>query len=176
MKATLFLPPLLVLLADLKRRVHPESLGELFRRPPLWGEIFLLVLLLGGAGLVLFRSDNVQFVPAFEVRMREFLERALVARPRNKEVFLGYPALLLWYFVRKADMWPSYREVFRLATVIGFSSAVNSFCHFHTPLFFILFRQFNGLWTGVLLGMISIVFLRFVIMPLWYRYGGLVTE
>ena len=175
-KATLFLPPLLVLLADLKRRVHPESLGELFRRPPLWGEIFLLVLLLGGAGLVLFRSDNVQFVPAFEVRMREFLERALVARPRNKEVFLGYPALLLWYFVRKADMWPRYREVFRLATVIGFSSAVNSFCHFHTPLFFILFRQFNGLWTGVLLGMISIVFLRFVIMPLWYRYGGLVTE
>jgi hypothetical protein len=75
-----------------------------------------------------------------------------------------------------ADMWPRYREVFRLATVIGFSSAVNSFCHFHTPLFFILFRQFNGLWTGVLLGMISIVFLRFVIMPLWYRYGGLVTE
>ncbi len=175
-KATLFLPPLLVLLADLKRREHPESLGELFRRPPLWGEIFLLVLLLGGAGLVLFRSDNVQFVPAFEVRLREFLERALVARPRNKEVFLGYPALLLWYYVRKADLWPRYREVFRMATVIGFSSAVNSFCHFHTPLYFILFRQFNGLWTGVLLGMISIVLLRFVIMPLWYRYGGMVTE
>jgi len=175
-KATLFLPPLLVLLADLKRRVHPESLGELFRRPPLWGEIFLLVLLLGGAGLVLFRSDNVQFVPAFEVRMREFLERALVARPRNKEVFLGYPALLLWYYVRKADVWARYREVFRMATVIGFSSAVNSFCHFHTPLYFILFRQFNGLWTGVLLGMIGIVLLRFVIMPLWYRYGAMVTE
>ncbi len=175
-KATLFLPPLLVLLADLKRRVHPESLGELFRRPPLWGEIFLLVLLLGGAGLVLFRSDNVQFVPAFEVRLREFLERVLVARPRNKEVFLGYPALLLWYFVRKAEMWPRYREVFRLATVVGFSSAVNSFCHFHTPLYFILFRQFNGLWTGVLLGMICILVLRFVVMPLWYRYGGTVTE
>ncbi len=175
-KATLFLPPLLVLLTDLKRRVHPESLGDIFRRPPLWGEIFLLVMLLGGAALVLFRSDNVQFVPAFEVRLREFLERVLVARPRNKEVFLGYPALLVWYFVRKADLWPRYREVFRMGTVLGFSSAVNSFCHFHTPLYFILFRQFNGLWTGVLLGMICIMFLRFVLLPLWDRYGGMVTE
>jgi len=153
-KATLFLPPLLVLLADLRRREHPESLGEIFRRPPLWGELFLIGILLAGAGLVLFRSDNVQFVPAFEVRMREFLERILVARPRNKEIFLGYPALLLWYYVRKADLWPRYREVLRMATVLGFSSAVNSFCHFHTPLYFILFRQFNGLY-HVLGGIIS---------------------
>lgn len=175
-KATLFLPPLLVLLADLKRREHPESLGEIFRRPPLWGELFLIGVLMAGAGLVLFRSDNVQFVPAFEVRMREFLERVLVARPRNKEIFLGYPALLLWYYVRKADMWLRYREALRLAAVLGFSSAVNSFCHFHTPLFFILFRQFNGLWTGVLIGMAAIVFLRFVFLPLWERYGRMMTE
>ncbi len=175
-KATLFLPPLLVLLADLRRREHPESLGDIFRRPPLWGELFLLGILLAGAGLVLFRSDNVQFVPAFEVRMREFLERILVARPRNKEIFLGYPALLLWYYVRKADLWPRYREVLRMATVLGFSSAVNSFCHFHTPLYFILFRQFNGLWTGVLVGMMGIVILRFLILPLWEKYGRMVTE
>lgn len=175
-KATLFLPPLLVLLADLKRREHPESLGGIFRRPPLWGELFLIGILLAGAGLVLFRSDNVQFVPAFEVRMRDFLERVLVARPRNKEVFLGYPALLLWYYVRKADLWPGYREALRLAAVLGFSSAVNSFCHFHTPLFFILFRQFNGLWTGVLIGLAGVVFLRFVFLPMWERYGRMMTE
>ncbi|MBL3540173.1 DUF5693 family protein [Aminivibrio sp.] len=175
-KATLFLPPLLVLLADLRRREHPESLGEIFRRPPLWGELFLIGILLAGTGLVLFRSDNVQFVPAFEVRMREFLERVLVARPRSKEIFLGYPALLFWYYVRKADLWPRYREVLRMATVLGFSSAVNSFCHFHTPLYFILFRQFNGLWTGVLVGMIGIVLLRFVVLPLWEKYGRMVTE
>lgn len=175
-KATLFLPPLLVLLADLRRREHPESLAEIFRRPPLWGELFLLGVLLLGAALVLFRSDNVQFVPAFEVKIRDFLERILVARPRNKELFLGYPALLLWYFVRRADLWPGYREVFRMATVFGFSSAVNSFCHFHTPVYFILFRQFNGLWTGVLAGMIAVLILRFVILPLWEKYGRLVAE
>ncbi len=175
-KATLFLPPLLVLLADLKNREHPESIGEIFRRPPLWGELFLLGMLLAVAGLVLFRSDNVQFVPAFEVRLRDFLERVLVARPRSKELFLGYPSLLLWYYVRKADLWPRWREVFRMGTVLGFSSAVNSFCHFHTPLYFILFRQFNGLWTGVLVGMGAILLLRFVLLPLWSRFGRMVTE
>ncbi|GAB1428356.1 DUF5693 family protein [Aminivibrio sp.] len=175
-KATLFLPPLLVLLADLKNREHPESLGEIFRRPPLWGELFLLGMLLAVAGLVLFRSDNVQFVPAFEVRLRDFLERVLVARPRSKEIFLGYPSLLLWYYVRKGDLWPHWREIFRMGTVLGFSSAVNSFCHFHTPLYFILFRQFNGLWTGVLVGMGAIFLLRFVLLPLWNRFGRMVTE
>lgn len=175
-KATLFLPPLLVLLADLKNREHPESLGEIFRRPPLWGELFLLGMLLAVAGLVLFRSDNVQFVPAFEVRLRDFLERVLVARPRSKEIFLGYPSLLLWYYVRKGDLWPHWREIFRMGTVLGFSSAVNSFCHFHTPLYFILFRQFNGLWTGVLVGMGAILLLRFVLLPLWNRFGRMVTE
>ena len=175
-KATLFLPPLLVLLMDLKRRIHPESLREIFGRPPLWGEIFLLFLLLAGAALVLFRSDNVQFVPAFEVRMRDFLERILVARPRNKEIFIGYPCLMLWYFIRKRNMWPKYREVLRMGTVIGFSSAVNSFCHFHTPLYFILFRQFNGLWTGVAAGMIGVAILRWILLPLWEKYGRLLTD
>ncbi|MDR1376923.1 MAG: DUF5693 family protein, partial [Synergistaceae bacterium] len=39
-KTTLLLPPLLVLLHDMRRRVHPESLKEFFSRPPLWGEFF----------------------------------------------------------------------------------------------------------------------------------------
>jgi hypothetical protein len=57
------LPPFLVLLHDMRRRVHPESLSEFLSRPPLWGEFFLGVLLLALLGLVLFRSDNVQFIP-----------------------------------------------------------------------------------------------------------------
>jgi hypothetical protein len=60
--------------------------------------------------------------------------------PRNKELFIGYPALVLWYVVRRMDIWPNYREALRLASVFAFASALNSFCHFHTPLFFTLWR------------------------------------
>jgi hypothetical protein len=94
-KATSFFPPLLVLLADLRRRETSRVPGRNIPRPPLLGELFLIGILLAERGWFSSAATNVQFVPAFEVRMREFLERILVARPRNKEIFLGYPALLL---------------------------------------------------------------------------------
>ncbi|MBQ9564654.1 MAG: hypothetical protein IJU98_03605 [Synergistaceae bacterium] len=165
-KLTLMLPPLLVILHDLKKRIHPESLTELLSRPPLWGELALCGVLLAGLGLMLFRSGNVSFIPGFEARVRETLERLLVARPRSKEVFLGYPSLLLLGFLVRNGLWARYREVLRVGVALGFSSVVNSFCHFHTPLALILLREFNGLWTGLLLGLVLIAAVRWVLLPL----------
>ncbi len=166
-KATLLLPPLLVLLHDLRRRVHPESLGEILERPSLWGELMLLGVALGGMALLALRSDNVSFVPQWEILLRDSLEQFLVARPRNKEIFVGYPALVLWYYLRRRDLWIRYREVFRVGAVFAFASALNSFCHFHTPLYFTLFRVFNGLWTGLLLGALCAAVLAFLL-----RFSG----
>jgi len=175
-KATLLLPPLLVLLYDLKTREHPESLKEVLTRPPLWGEMLLAGLLLGAAALVVFRSGNVSFVPGWEIRFREMLEQLLTARPRTKELFVGYPALILWYYVRRADIWPHYREIFRLGVTMAFCSAINSFCHFHTHIMFIILRVFNGLWTGLLLGLFLAACLRWIVLPAWKRWGGLVVD
>ncbi|HOO64729.1 MAG TPA: DUF5693 family protein, partial [Synergistaceae bacterium] len=141
-------PPLLVLLHDLRRRVHPESLGEILERPSLWGEFMLLAFAMGGMAFLALRSDNVSFVPQWEIMLRDSLEQILVARPRNKELFIGYPALALWYYVRRKDLWIRYREVFRVASVFAFASALNSFCHFHTPLYFTLFRVSTAFGRG----------------------------
>ncbi len=168
-KLTLMLPPLLVLLHDMRRRIHPESLTELLSRPPLWGELFLGMVLLVLLALILFRSDNVQFIPGFESNVRNALERFLVARPRNKEIFIGYPAFLLYIFVVNTGLWARYRELLRLGVALGFSSVVNSFCHFHTPLFFIVLREFHGLWVGVLLGILTVIVVKHLALPLWQR-------
>ncbi|NLL36603.1 MAG: hypothetical protein GX256_03660 [Fretibacterium sp.] len=168
-KLTLLLPPLLVLLHDLRNRLHPESLRELLSRPPLWGELLLCGVLVLGLGLVLFRSDNVQFIPGFEAKLRVLLEKTLVARPRSKELFLGYPSLFLLSTALSLGLWRRYREVLRIGVVLGFSSVVNSFCHFHTPLDFILLREFNGLWTGALLGFLVAAALRWGLLPLCRR-------
>jgi hypothetical protein len=168
-KLTLMLPPLLVVLHDMRRRVHPESLSEFLSRPPLWGEFFLVVFLLALLGLVLFRSDNVQFIPGIEARIRNALERLLIARPRNREVFIGYPCLLLYAFAVKTKLWARYREVLRVGVVLGFASVVNSFSHYHTPLLFILLREFHGLWTGTLLGFAGVFVLRAAALPLWRK-------
>ena len=175
-KLTLLLPIVIVLFHDLKRRVHPESLGEILRRPPLWGELLLIGLFLSGAVLVLFRSGNVQMVPGLEIRIRDMLEHLLVARPRSKELFAGYPALMLWYFFRRRDIWQHYREIFRLGATLAFSSVVNSFCHFHTRLYFIILREFNGLWTGVFAGCIAVGIFVVVLMPLWKKIRGAVLD
>lgn len=165
-KLTLVLPPVMVLIHDLKKRIHPESLIEFLSRPPLWGELILYAVLLAGVGVIVFRSDNVDFIPGFETRIREALERLLVARPRTREFLIGYPCVMLVnYFVRN-NLIARYRELFRIGAVVGFSSVVNSFCHFHTPLSVIMLREFNGLWTGLLLGFIVVIMVKFLLRPL----------
>jgi len=171
-KTMLVLPPVLVLLYDFQKRIHPESLRDVLSRPPLWGELILAGVLIIGAGIILFRSDNVRIIPGIEAKAREFLERTLIARPRNKEIFLGFPCLIFYYYVIRKGMWVHYREALRLAVVIGFSSVVNSFCHFHTPLFFILIRQINGLWLGVTIGIILVAVYNYCFIPLYNRYKG----
>ena len=168
-RLTLILPPLLVVLHDLRRRIHPESLSELLSRPPIWGELLLGAALFSLLALILFRSDNVQFIPAIEARVRNSLEQLLIARPRTREVFIGYPSLLLYAFVMNNGLWPRYRELLRVGVVLGFSSVVNSFCHYHTPLMFILLREFNGLWVGVIVGALAVCALKYIALPLWGR-------
>ena len=118
-KLTLMLPPVLVLLHDLKNRVHPESLIEFLSRPPLWGEIMLYGALLGAIGFAIMRSDNVADISQLETNMRESLEHLLIARPRTREVLVGYPSLLLWGFLVRNGYFARYREIFRVGTVLG---------------------------------------------------------
>jgi hypothetical protein len=79
--------------------------------------------------------------------MRAFLERVLFARPRTKEFLIGYPAL--WLLACLRNLRPVYRMVLWLSATIGFVTLVNSFCHLHTPLLFILLRFVNALALSV---------------------------
>ncbi len=171
-KLTLLLPPLLVLVHDLRRKVHPESLPEIIGRPAIWGELFLIGIMMLAMLIMALRSDNVSNVPAWEVAFREFMERALLVRPRTKEFLIGYPALALyWYVVRKGYM-PGYREAVRIVSVLAFSSAVNTFCHFHTLLSLSIIRTLNGWWLGILLGGTAVAILNYVMIPLHKKLSG----
>ena len=151
-KLTLLLPPLLVLLHDLRNRIHPEGLGEILARPPLWGELLAAGLVLGAVLFMAVRSDNTALVPQWELHAREMLERLLRVRPRTKEFLVGYPCLLLAILASRRNLWPRYREILRVGASLAFASAVNSFCHLHSPFALTLLRVFNGWWAGLLLG------------------------
>ena len=153
-KLTLLLPLILIFAHDMKRRVHPEGFLEVMRRSPLWTELALLGVVMLGALVMALRSGNVSNVPGWEVAFRDFVENMLIVRPRTKEFMIGYPALVIYWFTVRKGLIPYYREVLRLAAALAFCSAVNTFCHFHTPLYLSVIRTLNGWWLGLLIGVV----------------------
>lgn len=166
-KLTLLLPPLLVLIHDLIRRVHPESMLDIINRPAVWGELFLIGIMMLAMLIMALRSDNVSNVPGWEVAFREFMERALLVRPRTKEFLIGYPALVIYWYLVRMSWIPGYREAVRIVSVLAFSSALNTFCHFHTLYMLSLIRTLNGWWLGLLIGAAAVAVINFALKPLW---------
>lgn len=113
----------------------------------------LIAGFLGLLGAVyLLRTGNFGLpVLDLEVRLREFLENALIVRPRTKELFLGHPAL---YFALHARQ--PHKSWWLPVAVIGQISLVNTFTHTHTMLWVSLLRTFYGLVIGYLLGWVAL--------------------
>ena len=107
--------------------------------------------------IVLLRSGNQPpvKVSGSEMQARNTLERVFVVRPRTKEL-LTHPVLVLTAMLllmgRRRGVWLGF-----VGGVIGQASALNTFCHLHTPLTFSLIRDFNGLWLGAVLGVLLCV-------------------
>jgi hypothetical protein len=172
-KLTLLLPPILVAANDLKLRIYPESPSDILRRPPLWGELILAGGVLCAAAVLTVRSGNVSFVPGWEVDFRDFLERIMWVRPRTKEFLVGYPCVIIYFALERRGRLERYREIFRLGASMAFSGAVNSFCHFHTPLILSAIRVANGWILGIAAGILTIVIADYVGAPLWKKFARL---
>ncbi|MDR1916794.1 MAG: DUF5693 family protein [Synergistaceae bacterium] len=170
-KLTLLLPPVLVLANDLKRRIHPESMRDMLSRPPVWGELALVGILMIGAVIMTIRSDNVSFVPGWEAHARDMLERILWIRPRTKEFLVGYPCIFIYYILRRRNWAIHYREVLRIGASLAYSSALNTFTHFHTLLPLTVVRVVNGWWLGIVVGFVVLILMDYIVVPIW-KIGG----
>ena len=93
-------------------------------------------------------------VPALEMQMRYLLGEFLLVRPRFKEFMVGYPLTLLGLVM----VAKGYRNIVSVALIafgaIATISVVNTFMHFTTPGYNTLLRSINGLWLGILLGLL----------------------
>ena len=111
--------------------------------------------------MYLFRSGNYLALSNIEQLVRSFLQDTFVVRPRFKEFLIGYPALIFscWLalnFKKKDFLW-----LFNGLGVIGLSSFINSFCHFHTPVMMSIYRSIIGFVLGIL-----VAFFIFVVVSL----------
>lgn len=153
-KASLILP-LFVFLIFVKNNFfskisYKNGLKKILTRP-INGGIFLLIV---GAALFsvmyLLRSGNQyrNMVPDWELNLRSFLENLLVARPRFKEIFIGWPALFfVFIFLKKYSQFFWFWLIALLGGLVPIS-IINSFSHCHTPLLLTAGRVFTGLIIG----------------------------
>ncbi|MEN6548211.1 MAG: DUF5693 family protein [Armatimonadia bacterium] len=122
-----------------------------------WHAIAIFVAL-GAVAFMIMRSGNESAVEvsSFELRLRALLDQILVVRPRTKEILFGYPALFLGLSLllnaRRRGAW-----ILLTFGSIALISLTNTFCHLHTPLFVSLLRAVNGLWVGLLVGILWFV-------------------
>ncbi|MEA4924835.1 MAG: DUF5693 family protein [Syntrophomonadaceae bacterium] len=125
--------------------------------------LVLILIIVGGAAgyYYLGRSGNaVVSVSSLEIRLREVLESVFLARPRFKELLVGYPALLVmvyWYRKYKHD---AILLVLGLGVMMGSISMVNSFCHVFTAVMVSINRTMAGLLTGVLIGIGALIVIK----------------
>jgi polysaccharide pyruvyl transferase CsaB len=139
-------------------RRYGGSVMSFLSAPLRFQEILIAAVLVGGTALYLLRSGNVTFLKPSELEdtFRTALENLLVARPRNKEFLIGYPAVLFFFFFQFRGA-SALLPVFLVFAEMGQVSLLNTFCHFHSPLYLAFIRAAHGLWIGLLLGFFALI-------------------
>lgn len=110
---------------------------------------------LAAGTLYILRSGNFISVSAtgsVEYAVRDAIEGFAAVRPRTKELLVGYPALVLLGF---AHAWRDrlFTPFLLIAASVSAVSAVNSFCHVHTPPLLSIARGVLAVPPGLALGL-----------------------
>ena len=118
----------------------------------------VLMALVGVAGaLLVMRSGNTPDIApsGLELLVRKDLTEILSVRPRFKEFLVGVPLLMLLPALlpahRKAIGW-----LVAMGIGVGIGDVIDTFSHLHTPVLISLFRIFNGVAIGVIIGIVLI--------------------
>ncbi|MDW8025236.1 MAG: DUF5693 family protein [Armatimonadota bacterium] len=150
---------------DLHSRLDASlrRLKGMFSSPVLWWHAAVSIFILAAGAYWIIRTGNIvpEAAPTWELKLRELLERLLIARPRFKEAFIGHPMLVLGFGLR-ALTGERVSTPLLLVGFIGQLSMLNTFTHIHTPLNISLLRTAHGLWIGWLIGAIALAIICFV--------------
>ena len=177
-KLTFILPIILVAIAFMQRfdlfdgkMDDTEGFMNQFRKimdmPVKVKTLIGLFLVLVAGVIFVARSGHTMGMPvsATELKFRAFLEQAMYARPRSKELLIGHPAFMLavlaWF-----KKWPTMiLFVLVLIATIGQGSMVETFAHMRSPIFMSFARGIGGIVLGAIIGAICMI-----LVQLWSKY------
>ncbi len=161
-----YLAPLLLVLIIMWLKVNNGKLMilENIKKPILIEHVIIMIFFAVFLVIYISRSGNFSFLPvlSIEEKIRIFLEKTLIARPRNKEFLIGYPALLLAMSMNFMKI-KEFKIPIIIIGVIGPVTLINTFCHIHTPFLFSMLRTFNGVWLGLALGLMVVTIFYYMV-------------
>ncbi|MGM0441800.1 MAG: DUF5693 family protein [Elusimicrobiota bacterium] len=130
-------------------------------------EILLITFLGAVLSLYILRSSNAMpgLVTDWEINLRQFLENTFTYRPRFKEFLWGHPLFIAGiYFLKQKRNFKlsevNFGKLIVILGIIGLVSVINSFMHFHTPLFGSVIRSLWGFLLGFLISLVPIIFIK----------------
>ncbi|MCD6309617.1 MAG: hypothetical protein J7M18_02820 [Candidatus Eremiobacteraeota bacterium] len=156
-KLLLVMPALLVIAAYARRGFpDPVTFKQVMFLPVSLWHILLAILGTVFTTAALLRSGNIpaEYRLSMEAKIRSVLDRVLIARPRFKEFLIGHPALIILPFAVARNRFTTAWALL-IAGVLGQANIVDTFAHLHTPLLMSLLRTINGLWVGLVPGIIG---------------------
>lgn len=118
-----------------------------------WHLIVVVVIAAVGA-FYITRTGNGGTASALELSIRQWLEDVLYARPRTKEVLIGFPMFVLALYVMGINK--KIGSILLIPAVIGFLSIMNTFTHLHISLDVSLLRTFYSIVFGFVVGVVFI--------------------
>lgn len=165
-KLVLGAPPLIALLlyvltGRFNAQTEPRTA---FTAPVRVYQLLVAAVVIAAGALVLMRSGNQSDIAPshLELWLRHHLTEVLSVRPRFKEFLLGFPLLMLLPALRV----PHRRAtgvLLSLGVGVGLGDVIDTFSHLHTPVLISIFRVFNGLLVGVLVGTVLIALYRAIV-------------
>lgn len=174
-KLTFVMPIILVAAAFLQRFSVFDSpdgeglvkqLKKLMDMPVKVSTLMVLFGVLVAGVVFIARSGHNMGMPVsgLELRFRAFLEQALYARPRSKELLIGHPAFLAAAFAWWKK-WPTMVFfILVLVATIGQGSMVETFAHMRTPVMMSFARGIGGVLGGAMIGTAAVL-----LAAAWYR-------
>jgi hypothetical protein len=164
-KISYLIPLFLVLVIMwLKMNAGKLMILENIKKPILIEQVIIMVFFAVFLVIYISRSGNFSFLPVLNIeeKIRIFLENTLIARPRNKEFLIGYPAILLAMSMNFLKVKEFKIPIIIIGTIAPVT-LINTFCHIHTPFLFSMLRTFNGVWLGLGLGLIVITIFYYLV-------------
>ncbi|NLT20797.1 MAG: hypothetical protein GXY16_07345 [Syntrophomonadaceae bacterium] len=146
-------------------------LSGILRKSPSYMALALMLIAVVALYLYIGRSGHTAGVgvSSLELRLREILETLFLARPRFKEILIGYPALMALIYLYRRYPWRELVLILGLGVMMGSISMVNSFSHVFTAITVSTSRTLSGLIVGVAIGIITLIGI-YLLEKIYYRW------